>query len=242
MAFRSEMGDVWKEPSLHLPWREHLSLETQPPSLKTAVEATKSTSETCAAPPRPCCGRCGRRCCCALAAIVLLLATLLALFWPRDVTWHLVALDVEEPRLYEALSALPNPKAPLSFTWLAEVANPNLLAVSATESALRLTFDDQLVGQGTSEAAKWDPMSSRRVRSELRLRMEEPFLRRVEEELLKDTFTLRFRLQSDCRVSVVGVDLAYRMVCDLHVMLSELMMSETRVRAVRSSCSHSLSL
>ena len=183
----------------------------------------------------------------------------LVLFWPRDPSWQLTKLEVDESimDLVTALSALPSPApspSQLLFRAEASFSNPNLLHGDTSDGALELRYlkesedpevdrEELLVGRGVSAAATLSPQTESAVVANVTVDLEQNFMDILQQEIVAERWVLAFKLIAACKVrTILNVQLQYRMVCDLDVALSDLMMSETRSRALTvRACKHSFS-
>ena len=189
----------------------------------------------------------------------------MALFWPRHPSWELKKLEVDDGimELVTALSAMAidTVAAPsqLLFTAESAVSNPNLLHGDTSDGSIELRYvetvqtvetvgegveeSEFVVGRGVSYATTLAPQTVSTVMANITVDLEQNFVNILQREIVAERWVLAFKLIAACKVvTILNVQLHYQMVCDLDVALSDLMMSETRTRAVAvKACKHSFS-
>ena len=186
--------------------------------------------------------RCCRICCKGSGALcgllMLAVAVCLGLFWPRDLSWKLTTLDVDTEQLMALATAVSGPEAqhmaPTFLTLKAEVDlfNPNLLGAKSGPGRIKIRHGGSLVGQGAVEPATVPPQASGLLAADLIFRFQPSFLSAIAEEVAEERWTVPLSLEATAEVDILSLLLQYRMSCDVQLSLSDLMMLETRSRAV----------
>lgn len=186
-----------------------------------------------------------------------------ALFWPRHPSWELKKLEVDDGimELVTAMSAIDTvdtvaAPSQLLFTAESAVSNPNLLHGDTSDGSIELRYvetvqtvgegveeSEFVVGRGVSYATTLAPQTVSTVMANITVDLEQNFVNILQREIVAERLVLAFKLIAACKVvTILNVQLHYQMVCDLDVALSDLMMSETRTRAVAvKACKHSFS-
>lgn len=187
----------------------------------------------------------------------------MALFWPRHPSWELKKLEVDDGimELVTAMSAIDTvdtvaAPSQLLFTAESAVSNPNLLHGDTSDGSIELRYvetvqtvgegveeSEFVVGRGVSYATTLAPQTVSTVMANITVDLEQNFVNILQREIVAERLVLAFKLIAACKVvTILYVQLHYQMVCDLDVALSDLMMSETRTRAVAvKACKHSFS-
>jgi len=144
----------------------------------------------------------------------------------------------------------------LLFTAESAVSNPNLLHGDTSDGSIDLRYvetvqtigegveeSEFVVGRGVSYATTLAPQTVSTVMANITVDLEQNFVNILQREIVAERLVLAFKLIAACKVvTILNVQLHYQMVCDLDVALSDLMMSETRTRAVAvKACKHSFS-
>ena len=174
----------------------------------------------------------------------------LALFWPRDPSWQLTKLEVNESIMdvVTAMSALEAATlilapAELRFRTESFVSNPNLVHGNVFDTSIELRHgaNASLVGTGMAGDTTLAPQSESLVVANITVDLEQDFLKRIQDEIVQERWLLEFSLIFACKITtILNVQLQYQMVCDLAVALPDLMMSKTRDGAVTvNACEHS---
>lgn len=180
--------------------------------------------------------------------LALLSGIALLVFWPRNPELLELTKLESDQRLMDLVTGLSGDDlsgipSQLFFTAEALVSNPNLLHGDASQGSLELRYDGELVGTGVSGASTLMPRTTSSIVANVTLDLEQSFVKMLQERILAERWLLEFNLKSACKViSILNIHLQHQMVCDLQVTLVDLMMSETRSRAVTvKACKHSLS-
>lgn len=192
-----------------------------------------------------------RYCCVSLFCffgLTFCIGVSLALFWPRDPSWQLTKLEVNESIMdvvtaMSALETLILAPAELRFRAESFVSNPNLVHGNVFDTSIELRHgaNASLVGTGTAGDTTLAPQSESLVVANITLDLEQDFLKRIQDEIVQERWVLEFNLIFASKITtILNVQLQYQMVCDLAVALPDLMMSKTRDGAVTvKACEHS---
>lgn len=188
------------------------------------------------------CARHRRKFCCCGVSLGLLLvatATCLGLFWPRDPTWKVTKLQVNAGELSKLVTAVSGSDslnlAPQSLLFVAEVEvfNPNLLGGDSDEGQLHLTYQGHRMGTGKMEPSSVPAQSAVKLQATMNLDLPLDFVQSIQSELEADRAALVFKAFAETKVgSSLGMQVNFKVDCDIDVSLSFLMMKETQDRAV----------
>jgi len=193
-----------------------------------------------------------KRCCCVslfcFFGFTFCFGVSLALFWPRDPSWQLTKLEVNQSIMdvvtaMSALETLILAPAELRFRAESFVSNPNLVHGNVFDTSIELRHgaNASLVGTGMAGDTTLAPQSESLVVANITLDLEQDFLKRIQDEIVQERWVLEFNLIFTSKITtILNVQLQYQMVCDLAVALPDLMMSKTRDGAVTvKACEHS---
>ena len=180
--------------------------------------------------------------------LIVAVAICVGLFWPRDPSWRLTRLQMDVDALMGLVTAASGGVAVIDsavvpdqvFRADVEVNNPNLVGAESRLGEIFFVFEGRQVGTGVTEAATLPPQSTATVVAEGTLQVDRELLRAIAGEIASESPTLTFELvaTSDFR-SLLGLELRYKMHCKIDFSIPDLMMSDTRARAVTGrECQH----
>jgi len=182
--------------------------------------------------------------------VVIALGISLALLWPRDPTWRLTSLQMDVDALMSLVTAASGgPSVDTAtaatvpdqvFRAEVEVNNPNLIGAETESGEIHLVFEGRRMGAGITGPLMLPPQSAATVVAEGTLQVDEELLHAMARELANESPTLTFQLRAESDFqSVLGLELHYEMLCTVDFSIPDLMMADTRARAVTGrGCEH----
>ena len=185
--------------------------------------------------------------------VVIALAISLGLLWPRDPSWRLTSLQMDVDALMSLVTAASSGPSVIEtavvpdqvFRAEVEVNNPNLVGAESQAGQFHFIFEGRNVGAGMTGPATIPPQSVATVVAEGALQVDKDLLHAMASELSADSPTvptLNFEIlaESDFQ-SIFGMELHYQMHCKIDFSIPDLMMSDTRARAVTGrECKHTV--
>jgi len=196
---------------------------------------------------RPCWRKCGLVTSMILWTVLVVCGACVGLFWPQDPSWRLTRLQMDMDAMMalvrvasEGAGAVVDTVPAQRFRCEVEVKNTNLLGAASQPGNILFVFDGREVGAGVVEAARLPAQSAASVLAEGTLQVDQNLLSAFAEELTSPKPTLAFEILATADIKTFFGVLHYRMHCAVDFSISDLMMAETRSRAVTSrDCQHS---
>lgn len=193
-----------------------------------------------------------RKCCLVTSVlawvVVIALGISLAVLWPRDPTWRLTSLQMDVDALMSLVTAASGGPSVIDtaivpdqvFRAEVEVNNPNLIGAESKSGSIHLVFEGRRMGAGITGPLTLPPQSAATVLAEGTLQVDKELLHAMARELASESPTLTFQLRAESDFqSVFGLELHYEMLCTIDFSIPDLMMADTRARAVTGrGCEH----
>mmetsp|Transcript_728 Transcript_728/g.1328 ORF Transcript_728/g.1328 Transcript_728/m.1328 type:complete len:495 (+) Transcript_728:29-1513(+) len=199
---------------------------------------------------RPCWRRCGLAMSLLLWSLLVVCGACVGLFWPRNLSWQVTALQVDSDALMTLVqkasalgleeTAQDQSLVPVQFLCEADVRNDNLLGAESRQGQLVLSFEGREVGAAEIMGTSVPANSRAAISSEGTIQVGSHLLSAFAGELTSRTPTLTFEVLATSDIeTLIGV-LHYRMRCALDISIPDLLMAETRARALTSrDCEYS---
>eukprot|EP00437_Effrenium_voratum_P022902 CAMPEP_0181408228 /NCGR_PEP_ID=MMETSP1110-20121109/6189_1 /TAXON_ID=174948 /ORGANISM="Symbiodinium sp., Strain CCMP421" /LENGTH=364 /DNA_ID=CAMNT_0023530685 /DNA_START=13 /DNA_END=1107 /DNA_ORIENTATION=- len=193
-----------------------------------------------------------RKCCLVTSVlawvVVIAVGISLALLWPRDPTWRLTSLQMDVDALMSLVTAASGGPSVIDtaivpdqvFRAEVEVNNPNLIGAESKSGSIHLVFEGRRMGAGITGPLTLPPQSAATVLAEGTLQVDKELLHAMARELASESPTLTFQLRAESDFqSVFWLELHYEMLCTIDFSIPDLMMADTRARAVTGrGCEH----
>ena len=179
--------------------------------------------------------------------MIITVAVSVGVLWPRHPSYRLTRLQMDVDALMSLVTAASgaatesaNQVPDQVFRAEVEMKNPNLVGAETQPGNIHFIFQGREVGTGTTQPASLPPQSTATVVAEGALQVDKELLDAIAGEMATEVPLLTFEVVAKSEFqSIFGVELNYTLHCKIDFSIPDLMMSDTRARAVTGrECKH----